>query len=148
MTRPDNQSDIELMQIGTFIEAIYHVVSRDVLFKEIVAIIPKFIDADRVSVTVYDEDRQGIWMVAMHGAADPEGKFALGKQVKICRDYQQYHDAVCKPSIWQPDEEHTSNSSLSTRVPLQRMKMRSVMNVPIREHGRIIGTVKDRKSVV
>lgn len=129
------------MQIGALIEAIYHVESRDMLFKEIVAIIPDFIDSDRVSVTVYDEKSQSIWAAAMHGVEDPEGKFALGRQVKICKNYQQYHDTVCEASIWQPDDEQAGKSSKSTRTPLQQMKMLSVMNVPIWAHGRIIGTI-------
>jgi diguanylate cyclase (GGDEF)-like protein len=129
------------MQIGALMEAIYHVETRDKLFKEIVSIIPDFIYSDRVSVTVYDEQSQSIWAAAMHGVEDPDGKFALGKQVKIGKNYQQYHDTVCNASIWQPDDEQAGKSSKSTRTPLQQMKMLSVMNVPIWAHSRIIGTI-------
>ncbi|MEM7259441.1 MAG: GAF domain-containing protein, partial [Pseudomonadota bacterium] len=144
MTRTDNHSDSELMQIGALIEAIYNLQSQEALYQKIVSVIPGFIAADRVSVTRYDETSRQIEMVALFGAVDPDGRMKLGERVSIGKDYQQYHDSVCEPVIWQPevDAETTAGGTRpSTAGLVGQMKMKSVMNVPILRRGRIVGTL-------
>ncbi len=142
MTHTDSQSGSELKQIGTLIEAIYQVDSLEELFRRIVTIVPDFIAADRVSVTLYDGQRQQVYPIASYGAEDPQGQLRVGERVSIDKHYQQYHDSVCEPTIWRPSKvEESIRSSTATIKPLMRMQLRSVMNVPIFQHGKVVGTL-------
>ncbi len=140
MTPPDTQSETELTQIGIAIEAVYNAASSTELYQSIVEIIPQFFNADRTSVSIYDADTQAIEFVALHGLVDPDRQMQHGKRMPINKSYEEYYDSVCSPSIWSPEDE-VDNNGKTVKGSLRELGLISVMNVPIYDREKIVGTI-------
>ena len=141
MPLPDFQSEAELTQVGSVIEAVYNADSSKELYQSIVRIIPTFFSADRASVTIYHADTREIEFVALHGLVDTDQRMQHGKRLPINKSYDQYHASVCNAEIWSPEPVAEDDNSNVPKGSLHKLGFVSVMNCPIYDRSRIIGTL-------
>jgi diguanylate cyclase (GGDEF)-like protein len=141
LTPPDSQSEAELTQVGAVIEAVYNAASSTELYQSIVRIIPSFFSADRASVSIYHADAQEIEFVALHGLVDDDQRMQHGKRLPISKSYEQYHDSVSTPEIWSPVAESDGDNTNVPKGSLRKLGFISVMNCPIYDRSRIVGTL-------
>ncbi len=141
MTPTDRQSETEFTQVGAVIEAVYHAASSEELYQSIVKILPRFFQADRVSISIYHSEKQEIEFVALHGIVDSDERMQLGKRMPINKTYEQYHASVSTPGIWRPDNSVSSDNGRATMQSLRDLGLVSIMNVPVYDRDRIVGTL-------